>query len=635
MGRFVGSRVVGSRIEHLIEMEILLIELKNKMKHYLSYGRRCTIQGCYLRFFRVAKLSFLLAIFLAQAVPVSAQSITGDGISLDELLRMLNQGESIDGQKVNMRSVNFELNSTELNSESKAYLDRVVQLLTITDKLNLKIVGHTDNVGDDGDNQRLSEARAFSVSNYLTANGISSGRISVFGSGESQPIASNDSEEGRRLNRRVEFDVISINSEKGGKQIPLQDIVFLVDGSKIGAYNIVMEDGAIRYKQFDDSSTKRLPLSQVKSISYSNGEVYSPAKAAKKLEVPEGTWKNQDPNTDGLTTVKIRKQGGDYLVRMYGKCHPEDCDWGELAIPVSESADNQFLLHWNHNGIIADQTVKYLPEKDLLSVETKTRFEDGSGRQAYSSTEYFKRGEVQRQELLASAIKLNAGGFRFSGAYVTIGSQRNVLPGSNVEFLFTDDSPSKNQFYQYIDLGASSGTFDIGLELSRKRWDFAAGYHGFWGTVSGGGFLPEVGYRLIDLSGIMIRPSLGLYLGQSNVYFGEMERVNEFIQVNERKYYGDYVDVTLKKSQIAASPNVTVDFPVRHSFNILRLKFGCNLSMFSGNGRMVFEGLDGGKNRSERKPLSSSTSFQVDGQEATRFPVRTTGLFFQIGYLIR
>jgi outer membrane protein OmpA-like peptidoglycan-associated protein len=69
------------------------------------------------------------------------------------------------------------------------------------------VVGHTDNVGSDGFNQGLSERRANAVAGFLSANGVSMSRMRTVGMGESQPIASNETSEGRQLNRRVEIAI--------------------------------------------------------------------------------------------------------------------------------------------------------------------------------------------------------------------------------------------------------------------------------------------------------------------------------------------------------------------------------------------------------------------------------------------
>jgi len=74
------------------------------------------------------------------------------------------------------------------------------------------IVGHTDNVGSDSFNQNLSEQRASAVSNYLSMNGISRARLRTVGMGETQPVASNATAEGRQQNRRVEIAIYASDS---------------------------------------------------------------------------------------------------------------------------------------------------------------------------------------------------------------------------------------------------------------------------------------------------------------------------------------------------------------------------------------------------------------------------------------
>ena len=74
--------------------------------------------------------------------------------------------------------------------------------------MNIEIRGHTDNEGDDKSNQVLSEARAKAVYQYLLGRGIDAGRLSYKGFGETQPIADNKTEKGRKQNRRTEFTII-------------------------------------------------------------------------------------------------------------------------------------------------------------------------------------------------------------------------------------------------------------------------------------------------------------------------------------------------------------------------------------------------------------------------------------------
>jgi outer membrane protein OmpA-like peptidoglycan-associated protein len=113
------------------------------------------------------------------------------------------------GAKVVLQNIYFETGKATLKSESFFSLDRVVELLIDNGTLHIEISGHTDNVGSDKANQKLSEERAKSVVNYLIGKGISSDRLTYKGYGESIPIAPNTTTEGKAQNRRVEFKILS------------------------------------------------------------------------------------------------------------------------------------------------------------------------------------------------------------------------------------------------------------------------------------------------------------------------------------------------------------------------------------------------------------------------------------------
>lgn len=102
----------------------------------------------------------------------------------------------------------FAFDSAELDRSSRAALDRAVDVIKSHSKsVNLDVVGHTDSRGSDEYNQKLSERRAAAVVDYLVSKGVSRGSLSSSGKGESEPMASNNSEDGRAQNRRVELVV--------------------------------------------------------------------------------------------------------------------------------------------------------------------------------------------------------------------------------------------------------------------------------------------------------------------------------------------------------------------------------------------------------------------------------------------
>lgn len=112
------------------------------------------------------------------------------------------------GESISLNNIFFDFNKASLQKESFGELDRVIPLFTQFPKLKIEIAGHTDWVGSDEYNQKLSEARADAVKEYFLTQGVPTERITSKGYGETQPIASNDTDEGRAKNRRVEFRIV-------------------------------------------------------------------------------------------------------------------------------------------------------------------------------------------------------------------------------------------------------------------------------------------------------------------------------------------------------------------------------------------------------------------------------------------
>jgi len=104
-----------------------------------------------------------------------------------------------------INDIYFAFNSYDLTPESKVVLDQLTEFLELNDGLSIQIQGHTDAIGNDAVNLILSENRARSVYEYLVANHVPPNRLTFKGFGETQPLATNDTEEGRALNRRTCF----------------------------------------------------------------------------------------------------------------------------------------------------------------------------------------------------------------------------------------------------------------------------------------------------------------------------------------------------------------------------------------------------------------------------------------------
>lgn len=113
------------------------------------------------------------------------------------------------GAVVRLNNVFFDFDKSDLRPESFVELDRVVKLLNENPAIKIEMSAHTDSKGSDDYNFRLSDDRARSVSAYIFSKGISPDRIISKGYGETKPVATNETDEGRQLNRRVEFTILS------------------------------------------------------------------------------------------------------------------------------------------------------------------------------------------------------------------------------------------------------------------------------------------------------------------------------------------------------------------------------------------------------------------------------------------
>ena len=116
----------------------------------------------------------------------------------------------MESQVARLNNVFFKDGSDELLPESICELDRFVSFLKINKKVSVEIAAHTDNVGDDNKNMELSQRRAQKVVDYCISKGIKKERLVAKGYGETQPVAFNGDEDGRAMNRRIEFKVLSI-----------------------------------------------------------------------------------------------------------------------------------------------------------------------------------------------------------------------------------------------------------------------------------------------------------------------------------------------------------------------------------------------------------------------------------------
>lgn len=104
----------------------------------------------------------------------------------------------------------FDTDSSDIKPAFYPTMDDISAIVNKYGKTQIVVAGHTDNTGSDEYNQALSERRAGSVETYFTSSGVIAERMTVKGFGESEPVATNDTEEGRQLNRRVDLLIVPI-----------------------------------------------------------------------------------------------------------------------------------------------------------------------------------------------------------------------------------------------------------------------------------------------------------------------------------------------------------------------------------------------------------------------------------------
>jgi OOP family OmpA-OmpF porin len=160
-----------------------------------SVGETKNIEELYKVFQKVKELQFMDAEVHQLKIEKLMDLSTLDFASLQDL----------DHTKLRTNAIHFAFKSAELGEGSDAVLEQLTGLLRQHPELELVIEAHTDDIGSTGYNIELSQQRAQNVQAYLEAQGVSGDRLVPIGHGKNQPIASNRTEEGRSLNRRVEF----------------------------------------------------------------------------------------------------------------------------------------------------------------------------------------------------------------------------------------------------------------------------------------------------------------------------------------------------------------------------------------------------------------------------------------------
>ena len=134
-------------------------------------------------------------------------AIAGNWFAEAEPLKLVKEEIKV-GSVVQLNNISFEYNKATLKSQSYQELNVVAKFLNDNNTIEIEVAGHTDDIGSDKYNLKLSQERAEAVVEYLKGQGVAANRLSAKGYGETKPTASNATDSGREENRRVEFTVL-------------------------------------------------------------------------------------------------------------------------------------------------------------------------------------------------------------------------------------------------------------------------------------------------------------------------------------------------------------------------------------------------------------------------------------------
>lgn len=192
-GKPVEARIIYQTLPDGAEVgEATSDPLTGEYKIVLPYGQKYSMRA-------IAKDFIAEGDNIDLTQPKGFQEVTGKQLIMIPL---------VSGSVVRLNNIFFDTGKSELRPESGPELDRLVTTLNETPKMVIEVRGHTDNTGSNEINAKLSQDRADSVREYFISKGIEPDRVASKGFGESKPVSTNDTDEGRQKNRRVEFVIV-------------------------------------------------------------------------------------------------------------------------------------------------------------------------------------------------------------------------------------------------------------------------------------------------------------------------------------------------------------------------------------------------------------------------------------------
>jgi len=204
----ISGKVTNVKTKEPVETEVTVICLENG--EVVSIAKTKAEDGSYSLAFAHDKDCFTYSVLATDSsfFPVTLNIDMANVAKLKDLSFDLSLVPIEVGQTMRLNSIFFHTGKANLKDESLPELDRMLKLLQDYSTISIEVSGHTDNVGSDVNNAKLSQKRAQAVTDYLIKKGTVKERMLVKGWGETKPVSDNDTDEGRQLNRRVEFTIL-------------------------------------------------------------------------------------------------------------------------------------------------------------------------------------------------------------------------------------------------------------------------------------------------------------------------------------------------------------------------------------------------------------------------------------------
>ncbi|AXE18175.1 hypothetical protein DR864_10695 [Runella rosea] len=238
---------------------------------------------------------------------------------LDAVISDLENNKPVKDRRVRLRNIQFLTGKAVFSPEDRAYLDTIAVFLVKAPTITMEIGGYTDNVGSDKVNNRLSQTRANAIRNYLVKEqNITAARLRAVGYGKRNPVATNETEEGRYANRRVELKVLGLTNDvyyivtKDGKRIPANYVVTSKDSKSVS------------YRENENAPLVRVPAASVEYIEYPDGtrrligSTNVINEAGEKVNAPKPEEPTKELTHSGVDWLNANKRKPSILAQLNG-----------------------------------------------------------------------------------------------------------------------------------------------------------------------------------------------------------------------------------------------------------------------------------------------------------------------------